>query len=312
MRTLGARPAAQAVEVEHGHRAAARDEEPAVAEHPQRLRDGLPRRADPAGQLVLAERDRDAHPLAVRLAEPVRQLDEPARQLLNRLVGNPPDASVLETLGGVRLGVTGPAVVASSAERAPVSVRPGDEIALDPAPGALWAYLAVRGGIAVDPVLGSRSTDSRSGLGPPPVGVGTHLPVGTDPATPILADLAPPAAPAATVVAIHPGPRADWFERGTLARLGAGPWTVSAEVSRVGLRLDGPALRRRERAELPSEGLLPGAVQVPPDGRPVVMLADHPTTGGYPVLAVVRPADLPAAAQAAPGTPVRFVAVRHR
>lgn len=237
---------------------------------------------------------------------PSGALDQPARHLLNRLLGNPPDAAVVESLGGVRLRVTGPAVVATSAERAPVSVEPGDEIVLDPPPGALWAYLAVRGGIAVDPVLGSRSTDSRSGLGPPHLVVGTHLPIGPDPGTPIVADLAPPAAPSATVVAVHPGPRADWFVPATLEDLTGGRWTVSTEVSRVGMRLDGPVLRRQVPAELPSEGLLPGAIQVPPDGRPVVMLADHPTTGGYPVLAVVDPTGLATIAQSRPGSTVRF------
>jgi biotin-dependent carboxylase-like uncharacterized protein len=237
---------------------------------------------------------------------PSGALDAPTRRLLNRLLGNPADAAVVETLGALRLAVTGPAIVASSAERAPVIVEPGDEISLDPPPGALWAYLAVRGGLAVEPVLGSRSTDSRSGLGPAPLSVGMHLPIGPDPGAPIVADLAPPAAPAATVVTIHPGPRADWFAPGALAQLSTARWTVSGEVSRVGMRLDGPVLHRRVTTELPSEGLLPGAVQVPPDGRPVVMLADHPATGGYPVLAVVDPADLAVIAQARPGSAVRF------
>jgi len=107
-------------------------------------------------------------------------------------------------------------------------------------------------------------------------------------------------------VAVHPGPRVEWFAPGALGELRTATWTVSADVSRVGLRLDGPALRRRLTTELPSEGLLPGAVQVPPDGRPVVMLADHPTTGGYPVLAVVDPGSLATIAQARPGSTVRF------
>jgi biotin-dependent carboxylase-like uncharacterized protein len=237
---------------------------------------------------------------------PSGALDEPERRVLNRLLGNPEGAAVLETLGRLRLAATGPAIVATSAERAPVGVGPGEEIAVDPSPGALWAYLAVRGGIAVQPVLGSRSTDSRSGLGPGAVVSGTHLPVGPDPGTPIVADLAPPARPSPPLVTIHPGPRVDWFATGTIEELVAARWTVSGDVSRVGMRLDGPRLRRRLTAELPSEGVLAGAIQVPPDGRPVVMLADHPATGGYPVLAVVDPGALATVAQARPGTVLRF------
>jgi allophanate hydrolase subunit 2 len=81
---------------------------------------------------------------------------------------------------------------------------------------------------------------------------------------------------------------------------------VSPDSDRVGARLSGPALVRSRHEELPSEGLVEGAIQVPPDGQPIVMLADHPTTGGYPVIAVVDPADLRHVAQAAPGTTLRF------
>ncbi len=103
-----------------------------------------------------------------------------------------------------------------------------------------------------------------------------------------------------------PGPRADWFTARALRDLATRAYRVSAASNRIGLRTEGPALERARPGELPSEGMVLGAVQVPPDGRPVVFLADHPTTGGYPVIAVVRAADLPAAAQAAwhPG-PVR-------
>lgn len=109
-----------------------------------------------------------------------------------------------------------------------------------------------------------------------------------------------------------PGPRDDWFAAGSLAALVSGAYTVSPASNRIGLRTLGPALRRAagRDGELPSEGMVPGAVQVPPDGRPVVFLADHPTTGGYPVIGVVPEESLPAAAQSAPGTRIRFVALR--
>lgn len=109
-----------------------------------------------------------------------------------------------------------------------------------------------------------------------------------------------------------PGPRDDWFTPAAVRAFTSHPYRVSAASNRIGLRTEGPALERARTCELPSEGVVLGAVQVPPDGRPVVFLADHPTTGGYPVIAVVCAADLPAAAQAVPGTPVRFVAVRRR
>jgi allophanate hydrolase subunit 2 len=108
------------------------------------------------------------------------------------------------------------------------------------------------------------------------------------------------------VITVWAGPRTEWFEADALDHLAAVVWTVSGGVSRVGVRLDGPALPRRVGSELPSEGLVPGAIQVPPDGRPVVMSANHPTTGGYPVIAVVDPGHLTAVVQAPPGSAVRF------
>ena len=121
-------------------------------------------------------------------------LDEPLRQLLNRLVGNPADAAVLETLGGLEVATSGPAVVATSADLAPRTVGRRRRRHVEPAAGALWGYLAVRGGLDVRPVLGSRSTETRSGLGPPAPVAGARLPIGADPATAIVVDVAPRAA----------------------------------------------------------------------------------------------------------------------
>jgi allophanate hydrolase subunit 2 len=105
---------------------------------------------------------------------------------------------------------------------------------------------------------------------------------------------------------VRPGPRADWFTPGALRTLTSATYRVSPHSNRIGLRTEGPALERASAGELPSEGMVLGAVQVPPDGRPVIFLHDHPTTGGYPVVAVVAERALAAAAQAAAGTPVRF------
>jgi allophanate hydrolase subunit 2 len=116
------------------------------------------------------------------------------------------------------------------------------------------------------------------------------------------------APPDELVLPVRLGPRADWFTEAARQTLLTGVYRVSPASNRIGLRTDGPPLERVDGGELPSEGMPSGAVQVPPEGRPVLFLADHPVTGGYPVIAVAAPEALAGAAQAPPGTPVRFVA----
>ncbi|GAA3022360.1 biotin-dependent carboxyltransferase family protein [Streptomyces glomeratus] len=254
-------------------------------------------------------------------------LDAPAAALVNRLVGNPPEAAVLETtLNGcavrprsaVTVAVGGAPCAVTVDGRpapwgAPVRVPGGALLELGPARSGVRSYLAVAGGIAVEPVLGSRSTDLLSGLGPPPLADGAVLPLGRPAGPHAHVDTVPqPGPPAELVLRVTPGPRDDWFSTDAFRTLVTRAYRVSAASNRIGLRTEGPALARVRAGELPSEGMVLGAVQVPPDGRPVVFLADHPTTGGYPVIAVVRAADLAAAAQAAPGTPVRFTVVSRR
>ncbi len=265
-------------------------------------------------------------------------LDSGAYALANRLLGNPPDAAALETtVDGVGLRVLGPVGTAvtvavtgapcavrvsgrPAAWGAPVRVPAGAELEVGRAESGLRSYVAVRGGFAVPPVLGSRSTDLLSGLGPAVPVRGTVLPVGPPGADPVCgADaLGVPGAPGAPgavaelVLPLRPGPRADWFEPASLAALWRSVYRVSPTSNRIGLRTEaGPPLARARAGELPSEGMVLGAVQVPPDGMPVVFLADHPVTGGYPVVGVVPPGPaLDAAAQARPGVPVRFVPSR--
>ncbi|GGQ36859.1 allophanate hydrolase [Streptomyces virginiae] len=255
-------------------------------------------------------------------------LDTAAYALANRLLGNPPDAAVLETtLDGVSLRAAAPTVVAVTGAPCPVRVsgRPvawgapvrlpaGAELEVGRAESGLRSYVAVRGGLAVPPVLGSRSTDLLSGLGPPVLSAGMTLPVGPAGPDPVPGADAYglPAAPAELLLPLRPGPRADWFTGASLAGLWRSAFRVSPSSNRIGLRTEGgPALVRARAGELPSEGMVLGAVQVPPDGLPVVFLADHPVTGGYPVVGVVGPGPaLDAAAQARPGTPVRFVPAR--
>ncbi|GAB2978908.1 biotin-dependent carboxyltransferase family protein [Amycolatopsis acidiphila] len=250
---------------------------------------------------------------------PSGALDVPALRLANRLVGNDETCAGIEALfGGLTVrartsctvAVTGPPVRVTVDERAhgthtPIHVSAGQTLAIGTPDTGLRCYLAVSGGVAVEPELGSRSRDVLSGIGPEPLEPGNVLPLGAPRGTPTGEDeLAAPRLPAELVVPVLLGPRDDWFDEP--ARLLAVPWTVTPESNRVGLRLDGAPLRRAREGELASEGLVTGAIQVPSSGLPVVFLADHPTTGGYPVIGVVVPSALPALAQARPGTTLRF------
>ncbi|WP_405981708.1 biotin-dependent carboxyltransferase family protein [Streptomyces sp. NBC_00158] len=253
-------------------------------------------------------------------------LDTGAYALANRLVGNPAGAAALETtLDGVRVRALAPVTVAVTgapcavrvcgrpvAWGAPVWLRAGAELDVGRAESGLRSYVAVRGGLAAPAVLGSRATDLLSGLGPPVPAAGSVLEVGPPGPDPVPAAdaVAPAGMPAAELVLpLRLGPRADWFAGASLAALLSSAYRVAPASNRIGLRTEGgPALARARGGELPSEGMVLGAVQVPPDGLPVVFLADHPVTGGYPVVGVVPagPA-LDAAAQARPGVRLRFV-----
>ncbi|MCW2848888.1 MAG: Biotin-dependent carboxylase uncharacterized protein [Marmoricola sp.] len=244
-------------------------------------------------------------------------LDGPAHRLANRLVGNDESAATLECLGGqltvrartaVTIAVTGARVPVAVAGRQrewgnAVAVPAGAEVELGVATQGLRAYLAVSGGIAVEPVLGSRSTDLLSGLGPDVVGEGDVLPVGDRVRSPVPVE-AVPAPPVSRVLRMRLGPRDDWFERACVAALTGSAYVVGSDSNRIGLRLEGEPIRRRRDDELPSEGMVLGAVQVPPSGQPVVFLHDHPTTGGYPVVGVVLAEDLATCAQLRPGDEV--------
>ncbi|UDY22409.1 biotin-dependent carboxyltransferase family protein [Nocardioides sp. Kera G14] len=257
-------------------------------------------------------------------------LDAPAAALANRLVGNDPDAAILEiTMGGLAALNAGPARWAA------LTGAQTDETALSRTVGgpsrparahraavahaaAFWwpqgtvlsvgrpvvgvrTYLAISGGIHVAPVLGSRSTDTLAWVGPARVQAGARLPLGEwQGLQPNPLDT-PPARRVERIRLMN-GPQAAWFAESPADRT----WTVRAASDRVGMRLDGPPLARLREGELPSEGMVLGAVQVPPDGRPIVFLADHPPTGGYPVIGVVHPDDLWQCAQLRPGEQVRF------
>ena len=275
-------------------------------------------------------------------------LDPPAARLANALAGNDESAAVLETtLMGCGLRFTVPARVAvtgavaevrvdgavvppgvqgagaglggGSYVAAVIEVPVGAVLDVGRAAGGVRSYVAVAGGIDVPPVLGSRSTDTLSGLGPGRLRDGMTLPVGVvrlgersrsayayAPA-PGPESAAGPFARAAAgggvlELDVLPGPRDDWVADRQV--LFGDSYQISPVSNRIGARLAGPALTRARPGELPPEGIVLGAIQVPPDGQPLIFLADHPTTGGYPVIGVVD--DVTPLAQARPGTTVRF------
>lgn len=241
--------------------------------------------------------------LGVPRAGPV---DRPLADLVSRVVGNPSGTVVVETAGGFGLRAEWPLVVASSHTGAPVSLQPGEVMHVPPGHRNL-EYVAIRGGILEQPVLGSCSHDTLSGLGPRPVDVGARYEIGDDPGTPVHVDVAP-IDDGPDRIRLWPGPRIDHLLDASLDALVSHPWEVTDRWSRVGVRLRGVPPPRLLDVDLPSEGLVLGAVQLPPSGEPVVMLADHPTTGGYPVVAVVHAEDLSALVRRRPGATIRFVA----
>ncbi|MGV9673680.1 5-oxoprolinase subunit C family protein [Nocardia sp. NPDC003482] len=251
-------------------------------------------------------------------------VDRGALGLANRLVGNAESAAGIEcVLGRLRLEATRSAVVAVTGAPAPITVdgrveglasvlflEAGQRLELGVAATGLRCYVAVRGGIDVPPVLGSRSRDTLAGLGPEPLRAGDEIPIGPAPRTWPTLELAPLAALTddPLPVRVRLGPRDDWFHNPT--DLFTGHWRVATDSDRIGLRLDrpddAPPLRRSVSGELPTEGMPLGAIQIPPSGQPVVFLADHPITGGYPVVGTVVDADIDALGQARPGRVIRF------
>lgn len=268
--------------------------------------------------------DRGRRGLAHLGIPPSGALDMPALALANRLVGNPETAAGLETtLAGVWLRASADCTVAVTGATAPIEVagrsaalncaihlRGGNELRLRPATAGARNYVAVRGGIEVTPVMGSASTDLLTGLGPSPVREGDRLAIGnlTESWPPV--GSAPVPDPAAeTVLSIALGPRADWFAADATVTLMSAAYVVTPASNRVGVRLEGPCLARGREGEPPSEGVVEGSIQVTAGGQPIVLLKDHPTTGGYPVIAVVLRDQLARLSQLRPGETVRFEAI---
>ncbi len=248
--------------------------------------------------------------------------DQGALRAVNRLLGNPPGTAALEILGGgFRLRTSTACTIAVTgaprgltvggqdfASHRVIALDAGDELTLGAPDSGTYGYLGVRGGFAVTPVLGSTATDTLARIGPEPLRAGSWLGLARTRAEAVEPSLAPPALPRPgdlVLIDVTMGPRADWFSDAVQAQFLAQDWLVTPQSSRVGKRLDGAPLHRDSR-ELPSEATPAGAIQIPHSGQPVLFLADHPLTGGYPVMAVIAPHHLDLAAQVPPGARIRF------
>lgn len=261
-------------------------------------------------------------------------LDAGLLRLANALVGNEGHVACLEIrLSGptltveaerVRLAGTGGAIMTiTRGDGDPQPLEPwrsvtlcrGETISVRGVTGGTVAYLAVAGGFDLPEVLGSQSTYTRAALG----GL-NGLSLQANDLLPLLrdsvadgADLAMPQPPRADVTPVRVvlGPQADHFTDGALEDLQGAVFTVGREVDRMGMRLTGVTLEHRSRAaaEIISDAVVPGAIQVPPNGQPIILLADGQTVGGYPKIATIVSADLGRVATLAPGSAVQFVAV---
>jgi antagonist of KipI len=248
-------------------------------------------------------------------------MDPAALQLANMLLGNAPGVPaiectapgpVLRALDDVTIAITG-ADLQPTLDRAPleegtaISVRAGQTLSFGPPRAGVWAYVAVTGGLDVPTILGSASTYVPGSLGGVRLRAGDIL--GRREGPTLFLTRTPPSLPIPTTeatVRVIPGPQDSWFEPEVLTAFYRATFTVSVRSDRAGTRLDGPkVLVQRER--MLSDGMVPGAIQVPSGGQPIVIMPDGPTTGGYPKLGVVASADLRLLAQARPGVKIHFV-----
>lgn len=254
---------------------------------------------------------------------PAGPMDWIGHAIANRLAGNAHDAAAIEVGPGgivlsaegaaIRIGLCAPGFLAMrGATRLPARValtlRPGETLDLRPGESHVWAYLAVAGGIRVAPVMGSRATHLRSGIGPlGMLGKGDLLPCAPGPEAMALALPDPPALPG--LARFVPGPQADAFTDEGFAAFCKGTFTLSPQSDRMGYRLTGPRIAHTRGHDIVSDGIAMGAIQVPGDGQPIVLMADRQPTGGYPKIGTVIRADLLALAQSRPGECVRFAPV---
>jgi len=254
-------------------------------------------------------------------------MDPDSLRLANGLVGNPPDEAALEFAfsGGrfradsvCRIAVAGGdfAIKVDGKRRRTwqtIDLAPGAVVEIGAAPDAVYGYLAVAGGFNIPPVMGSRSTHVRFGVGPIPgaLTAETTLPLRT-PGPSMLPAVALPEGfglHGAGPVRVMLGPQDDYFEADVIAEFLHSTFTISTKADRMGCRLEGPKLKHAQGFDVVSDGIAMGSIQVPGSGELLVLLADRQTTGGYPKIATIIGADLGRFAQLRPGTSVRFEAV---
>jgi KipI family sensor histidine kinase inhibitor len=258
-------------------------------------------------------------------------MDRGALRAANRLVGNAPGEAAIEIVyGGFQVRAHGPCVLAVTGAQGDITLRnaagaswtvpgyqafamdDGDTLTLGQPDAGIRYYLAARGGFAVEPVLGSCSPDTLARVGPEPLAAGDRIGIrpagqGAIVGAPETAPADLPRTDAEVVLDVVLGPRTDWCDADAVALLSRQAWTVTPQSNRVGIRLQGDTpLQRANHAELPSEGTRKGSIQVPASGQPVLFLADHPLTGGYPVIGSVAPWHLDRAAQIPIGARVRL------
>ena len=258
--------------------------------------------------------------------------DRASHRQAQQLVGNDDAAAGIEVLlGGVSFRLTSDAAVATTGARVELNingqtitqdrahvVRAGQVVSLGRCTNGLRSYVAVAGGLDVDATLASRSTDLLSELGPPALKAGDRIPIGIPGIAPNFEwsqgggthvpshiDRRAKSHDPCTLRVIV-GPRDDWFRFGALTEFLDGLYVVDPASNRIAVRLRGPEISRTEYRELPSEPTIPGAIQIPPNGLPLIFGPDAPVTGGYPVIAVVVDDDLDLLAQCRPGQAIRF------
>ncbi|MFP5077789.1 biotin-dependent carboxyltransferase family protein [Rhizobium sp. YIM 134829] len=249
-------------------------------------------------------------------------MDPPAFEIANALVGNHRDAAALEfaVFGGrfsvdypVRIAVTGGALEIRIDDRLcrpweSYVLRPGQSLSLGALRGAVWGYLAISGGIDTPPVLDSRSTHLRSGLGGLEgrrLAAGDNLPLGVSSPKPLRA-LAQGLPRGLGPILVIPGPQADHFAPRIWDLFLTSDFVVGPSRDRMAQVLDGPLLVAEGGHDIVSDGTVAGSIQVPASGRPIVLMAERQTTGGYPKIATIASADLPRLAQMPTGSRIRF------
>jgi biotin-dependent carboxylase-like uncharacterized protein len=253
---------------------------------------------------------------------PAGAMDREALAVANLLAGNAPGTAAIETaLAGLSVMVEGgPCLVAAAGAGAELAVagrklpaftaglaEPGETVTLGPARAGVYVYLAVGGGFRREPELGSLSVHRRSGIGGAPVAAGELMAVGASLGAPMRLSAPPPVS--AGPIRVILGPQDDHAGADALAVLTGAAFTISQQADRMGVRLDGPAIIPAAGYNIVSDGIATGAIQLPGDGRPIVLLRDRQTTGGYPKIATVISADIGRFAQSPPGSTVRFAIV---